>query len=437
MTETAVTHEEFKSDLVHVLAKRAPACRVELEVNAGSELVQKARRNAVKTVNKEVIFPGYRKGKAPDELVIKKYSPQVEKEVHNLLADLAFLEAQKHAKIPLLNNNSSIQFKMKKLEENQAELFFAFETEPELPVVDATLFVPKPVTRPEVADKQIDEAIHQMLYYYAQWTSITDRAIEDGDTILINLDTKDGENYTQVFDHIRFEVSKERMANWMKELVAGAKSGDVLFGTSRADETATDAEKAEFLPKEVRLTIVKVEKALLPTLDDAFAVKVGAPDVASMRKSITDMLNAQADQKVKEATREQINDFLVDTYSFELPQSLVDTEKKHRFDQLMQKDKFKKSWEKMSAEEKAQTEEKLIKESSQAVRLFYLSRKVISDGKIQITHQEVQDEAISTMRSFNVPETDKIPKEIYALALSKIILAKAQDHLLAAQQAAV
>jgi trigger factor len=435
VTLAEATLEEFKSDLVSARVKRDSACRIELEVTAASKLVQDARRHALKTVNKEVTFPGYRKGKAPDELIFSKYPQQVDKEIHNHLADLAFVEAQKQTKIPVLNNNSSISFKMNKLDENEAELSFSFETEPALPVVDAKQFTPKPVTRPEVGDKQIDEAIHQMLYYYAQWTPVLDRAIQDGDTIIIDLDTKNGETYTNVFNHIRFEVSKQRMANWMKELVAGAKSGAVLFGTSRADDTATEAEKEEFLPKEIRLTIIKVEKAELPVLDDAFAQKVGAPDVASMKKSITDMLNAQADQKARDAAREQINDFLVDTYNFDLPTSLVETERKHRFEQHMQNEKFKKSWEAMPTEEKGKIEAKLIRESAQAVRLFYLSRKVISDAKIQITHQEVQDEAVTTMSQFKGMEGDKIPKEIYALALSKIILAKAQDHLIEAQKA--
>jgi trigger factor len=428
--------EEFKNDQIQARILRGPSCHIELDVVAQAALVEKARRNAIKTVNKEVSFPGFRKGKAPEELVLKKFGAQVEKEVHNHLADIAYMEAQKLARVPLLNNNASISFKMKKLTETEASLSFSFETEPSIPNIDASLFEPKEVTRPEVAEKQVEEAIHQMLYYYAQWAPVTDRPIEDGDTILINLDTMEGEVATPVFDKIRFEVSKARMAEWMKKLVAGAKTGDILFGTSQADETAPEADKAEFQPKSVRLTILNVEKPALPELNDEFAQKVGAPDVASMRKSITDMLNGQADEKVKEGLRDQINDFLVEKYSFDLPASLVETEKKHRINQQMQNEKFKASWETMSEDEKKVAESKIVDESSQAVRLFYLSRKIVNDAKISITHQDVQDEAVATMRAFNTRNMDKIPKEIYALALSKIILSKAQDYLLNEQKKA-
>jgi hypothetical protein len=47
-----------------------------------------------------------------------------------------------------------------------------------------------------------------------------------------------------------------------------------------------------------------------------------------------------------------------------------------------------------------------------------------------VTHKEIQDEAIATLQSFGQQTVDKIPKEIFALALSKVILAKAQSAIL-------
>jgi FKBP-type peptidyl-prolyl cis-trans isomerase (trigger factor) len=130
--------------------------------------------------------------------------------------------------------------------------------------------------------------------------------------------------------------------------------------------------------------------------------------------------------------REQVNDFLIENYTFDLPQSLIETEKKHRFNQMMQEPKFKARWNKMSQEERKSLEEKLAAESAHAVRLFYLSRQIVQNLKIPVTHQEVQNEAISIYQSHggqNV-EIDQMPKEVYALALSKVILAKAQDYVM-------
>jgi trigger factor len=432
VTTTTHSHEELKNNDIQVTVHRKPSCRIELDVKVSKNIVNQARKAAIKTVSKEVALPGFRKGKAPDEVILKRYPNDVEKQLHKSIADIAYAEAQKLARIPLLNNNAQITFDLKKQSEEGAELIFTFETEPTIPSVDPKLFTSKPVDRPEVAEKQIEEAVRQMMFFYAEWTPVSDRPIQDGDYIMIDLDTIENDVPQKVFHHIRFEVSKERMASWMKNLVKGAKAGDVLEGMSEADDTATEEEKNEFKPKQVRLSILKVEEAILPELNDDFAKKVGAENVQIMRESIAKMLNDRADEKVKETLYEQVNDFLTEQYPFDLPATLVETEKKHRKQQLMQDPKFKANWDKMSQEEKEKLEEKLFIESSHAVRLFYLSRAVVHQARIPITHKEIQDEAISTMHSFghrNI-QADRIPREVFALSLSKVILAKAQEYIL-------
>ncbi len=342
------------------------------------------------------------------------------------------------AKIPVLNNNASVSFDLKKHTDEGAELTFSFETEPKIPAVEPRKFQPKSVKRAEVGEKEIDEAIRQMLFFYAQWKPILDRPVQDGDYIMIDLDTfepgQNGEEIAQrVFHHIRFEVSSARMASWMQRLVRGAKMGDVLEGMSEPDDTCDRRRKKQFKPKKVRVTLLKVEEATLPELNDEFAKKVGAADIAQMRESIANILNAQADEKAQNELREQVNEFLTEHYPFDLPQSLVDTERKHRHNQQLQDPKFKANWNKMSQEERRNFENQLAVESGQAVRLFYLSRQIVNEAKIPVTHKEVQDEAIAVLESHgnrNI-QIDQIPKEVYALALSKVILAKSQDYIIA------
>ncbi len=395
-------------------------------------MVQSARKKAIKTVNETFTHPGFRRGKAPESVVIEKFGSRVEQEFQSKLADEAYLEARKLAKVPVLNNNSKIIFNLKSASLDAAELEFTFETEPTIPAVDPKLFVPKAVTRPPVEEKQINEAIHQMRFYFADWEEVKDRGIQEGDYILINMDTAQG----KVFDHIRFEVSSERMAGWMKALVLGAKTGDILKGTSVPDEDASDEEKKNFEPKDVTVTILKVEFAKLPEINDDFAKKVGAENVEAMKKSVTDLLSKRADDKVQDELRDQVNDFMIDSYTFDVPQSLVDTEKKHRLDQLLSKPTSKKDWESKNEEEKKQVEVKYETEANQAVRLFYLSRKIIRDAKISITQEEVHSEIKTALGPQAVRSMDSIPKEYFAVALSNIMVRKAQDYVIQEQKQA-
>jgi len=424
---------EFKNDQLHAVVIRKPACRIEMRIKVAPPLIQSAKREAVKAVGKEVLLPGFRRGRAPDEMILKKFPSEIERETHNKLAEAVFAIARDLTKIPLLNNNARVTFDLQKMDANGAELLFTFETEPQIPSVDPKRFQPKPYDRPPVGDKEIDEAIRQMQFYFAAWNPVMNRSVQENDYVMIDLDTVEGDVLQRVFNHVRFEVSKERMAEWMQNLVIGAKVGDRLEGMSEPDANATEEEKRQFTPKKVLITIVKNEKATLPPLDDEFAKKVGARDIAHMRETVSDMLNRQADEKAREALREQVNDFLIGEYPFELPQSLVQTEKEHRFRQLMQIPNFQRDWERMPREEQASYEQRMTLESEHAVRLFYLSRQVVREANIGITHTEVQNEAVATLRAHGAQQQvslDQIPKEVYALSLSKIILARAQDHII-------
>jgi trigger factor len=432
VTQSSIENQELKNEFVSVKAHRKPDCQIELEVHAAPSLMQKARRAAIKKVGKEIVVPGFRKGKAPEEMVLKKYSVHVDREQKNELADLAFIEAQKLTRIPLLNNNAKITYQLHKETEEGAHLSFVFDTEPTVPEVDIAAFQPQAVAMAEVGDTQIDEAIRQLSFYYADWKPL-ERPIREGDYIMIDLDTVEHGVPTQVFHHVRFEVSEARMAQWMKRLVIGAMPGASIEGISEADETASEEEKREFNPKQVRITIVKAEEATLPPIDDAFAAKMGAPDVATMRQSITSALKAQAEEKVEGTLREQVNRFLIEAYPFDLPRSLLETEKNHRMNQLLEDPGFKKKWDAMPLEERKKVEDRVAAEATDAVRLFYLSRDTVRRAGLLVTHKELQQEAVATLRASN-PQAHQVSQEHLALAFSKVMLKKAQDHILKKNQ---
>jgi trigger factor len=418
-------HQTDVTTVVH----RKPACHIELEVKASPALVLAARKEAIKRIGKEVTFPGFRKGHAPEEVVVKKYSSAIESEWHKSIADAAFSAAQLQARVPLLPQ-SSVTFDLKKHSlADGAVIIFSFDTEPEVPTVDPKLFQIKPVKKDEVGDKQIDEAIHQSRFYFAEWNPVTDRGVQEGDYIMIDLHTIEDEPQ-KVFDHVRFQVMNERMAEWMKRLVIGAKAGDVLEGLSEPDANASEEEKAEFKPKKIRLTIHEVELPVLPELED-FARKMGTKDIPSMREAVRAALERNVEEKVQSQLRDQVNEFLIANYSFELPLSLIETEKNHRMKQLQNNPKYHESFDRMSAEEKKKLEENIYTESVQAVRLFYLTRQIVREAKIPVTHEEVQQEAAHSASAFGqTVDPQHLSKEVFALSLSKILLAKAQNYIL-------
>jgi trigger factor len=429
---TEKAKEEYKNEEVEVAVERKEGCQITLTVKSSNNCFKKAQKKAIKTVAKEVSLPGFRKGKAPDDLILKKHPKEVADQVQKDLANIVFSEAQNLAKIPLLSHNASVSFNIVDSSPDKGStMTFSFETEPNIPSVDPSNFKLKEIKRKDVGDTEIDEALRQALFFYAEFKDITDRPIKEDDYVIIDLASLEEETPQTIFADTRFELKDKSIAQWMKKLLIGAKTGDVIDGISQPDEDLPEEEKSKYENKKVRITVKKVEEITLPELDDEFAKKLGAKDVPEMKKSIAEMLNRQSDEKVALEKRDQVNLFLIDNFHFELPSSLVQKEKEHRLKQYQNDPKFRSNWNKMSKEEKEKTEKDIEKRAKNSIDLFYLSKKIVDEAKLSISQEEIEKEAqfmFNSQKEQN-PE-EKIPQENYAIALSKIMLEKAQDYIL-------
>ncbi len=412
---------------------KKPHCVIELEVKTDSSIVKKARKEALKDLKKEVTIPGFRKGKAPDDAVLKKYPEAVKDKWEKKLADLSFIEAHKTDKLPPLGSSSRIVFNLKDYSiEKGSEIIFTYETEPEIPKIDPKAYKPKEIKKTKVTKKEINEAIRQSRFFFAKWKSVN-REIKENDYIILDLESLDIDPPTKVFADTRFEVSDKSMAQWMKDIVLGAKVGDVLEGISKPDKDAPEKEKKAFEQKKVRVTIKKIEEAELPDLNDEFAAKLGSKNIEEMEKNIKSMLEKQAEEKEEKEKREAVNSFFL-TVKFELPSTLVKTELESRKQSLLKDPNFKSKYDKMTKEEKNDTEKDIQKHAEEAIKLFYITRKIIKDFNIQIPDEEIKQEALNILfmqsGKTQVPDSKNIPKDTYALALSRLVLKKAQDYIL-------
>ena len=425
---------EYKSDNVEVCVEHQADCIVKLDVKASPSLIKDAQKKAIKEVNKEVTLPGFRRGKAPEEMILKQYMPTVESAWQKKIADLAFVEAQKLIKIYPLNSSVTINFNLVSHSlEKGAELTFSYETEPTVPTIDIAQFKLPEMEKQEVDESKINETIRQAQFFYAKWTE-ADRPIKEGDFVIIDLETIDKEPPTKVFSNTRFEIKEKSIANWMRELLVGAKKGDVVEGISKPDDDAPEEEKAKFEPKKVRVTIITIEEAVLPELNDEFAKKLGAKSIEDMKENIKKILQNQLDGHLESMKKEEVNKFLLATYKFDLPASLIKSESKYRKDQMLNNPSFKKRWNGMKPEEKEEFEKTIQNQAKDAVSLFYLTRKIVNDANISITQKEVHDEIIRTAQETTPPgqqpNLKHISQELYALCLSRTIMSKAQEYIL-------
>ncbi len=426
---------EFSSDLVKIKAHFKPACKVELEVETAPSIVQEAHKKAIKLVGKEVTIAGFRKGKAPENLIEKNYPKQVESELEKAVSDLSFRESIKACKIPILNNELKIGYNMKShsLQEG-AKLILFFETEPTIPVIDPQTVTLKKVERPEVNDEKVEETIRQVRLFFAEWKKVDDRPIQEHDFVLLDVDIIEEEPARSLFSGVRFEVTDRSMAQWMKDLILGHHRGEVLEGTSVPDADAKEKDQ-DLTPKKVRVRIINVETAKLPELTDEFVTKLGVSSAPEMRKNIEKLLNDKADGHVKEKMREEVSEALLNDFKFDVPGSLIDREVRFRMQQLLQDSEYAQHWNSMTNEAKKRTVGSIAEQSEKAVRMFYLCRKILADAKITITPNDIPKIVDAPLDMLLGERRDVHPQgntEVHqAEAFSRLLLEKAEDYIIA------
>lgn len=432
--QTAPEAHEFKNDLVQFSVQRKPGCVVEFHVQASAAIVKSARQKAIRAVAKEVSIPGFRKGKAPDAMILKNHSSVVDKQWQEQIANSAYPECQKLAKVPLLSD-SRITFDMRQHSAEGATLILTFETEPTPPQVDPKALTLKSEKRPEVNEEKVNETIRQTQLFFAEWKNITDRPVQEGDFVLLDVDVIEEQPHQRLFSNTRFEVKDKSMAKWMKDLVLGQTAGATLEGVSVPDEDAKTEDKEALKPKKVQLHIKAVESATLPELDEKFFKQLGVSSLEEMRTNIERLLNNQADAHVKTQLREQVNEILLTQYRFDLPSALIHKEARFRLKQLFEDQQFRQYWEQMSEDDRKNAIKSISEQSEKALRMFYLCRKILHDAKVTISPDDLPKAPTTMLDALFTPNPYIHPpgqSEMHqAEAYSRILLEKAEDFLIA------
>lgn len=429
--------QEFSNESITVKVNKKPGCVVELDVRTTPTLLKPARSRAVKEVAKEVSFPGFRKGKAPDSIVLKEFPGQIAKKEQEIVANMAFQETQKIEKIPALLRDGKISYELKNYQADKgAEFVFQYETEPSLPEILPQEFKLKKVDRPEVSEDKIKETLRQIQFFFAQWTPVNDRVVQEGDFIILNVDViEDNGQESRLFSDTRFEVAPKSMAKWMRDLVIGLNIGESKEGTSYPDEDIKPEEKAEFKPKNARITVKTIETPNAPELDDKLAQQLGVTTLSELHEKVTLLLNEQADNHVKEQEREQASEFLLNHYTFDLPRSLTEKEAQFRLRQLMEDPQFKIQWDSFNPDQRQTFVTTLIQNSEKAVRMFYLCRKIVQEAKLNITPNDLPRPPANFVEALLRPRSDmhfNQGSEMHqAEAYSRLVLEKAEDYIIA------
>ncbi len=431
-------HKVLQNEHFSVEATEEGGCRYFVRITVKETAAKKGYTKAIKIVNKRISVPGFRKGHAPNQTVISRYSSYVEKEWKEILVGEAYQAAVELTGVYPLNKESISKPKIETLTQEGAVISLSYDHAPVVPQIDfSTLSLPK-MEKENIAEGRIDEILEEVRRSYADWEKIEGRCVESGDFVDITIDSLEEDPPKSIVKDRRFEMSDHRLAPWLKKLLLGLQPGAIVQGESEVDPDAEERIKQNFKPIRVRITLHSIQKMILPPVDDELAKKTGLTSLEELRHKIHDNLKKEAEELYTAKKMVALEDALLAAYPFDLPASLVASEKEIRLSKKIESLQAEHVAEMEIKERMPELENEVATTVDQALRLYYINKQIVKQGSIALTNQELNDEIARHFKenpSFYRNETDEQKTRVLVARMASALLQrKAKEYALAQLQ---
>ena len=296
-----------------------------LDIVVPSAEIEEQVKLKLKAAQKDSKLKGFRKGKAPMEVVTSIYGPEIRQEV---LWDLASKSFSKQAQEKDLKIVSRPNLVPEKLEEGKDAKFKAtFEVYPEVSLAKMNKISYKNYLC-QISDDDLDKTVQNLQKRLSQWEP-TDEISQEGDQVKINFIGKiDGEEFEGgTAEDFTVEIGSKSMIEGFEDGLVGLKKGDSKILELKFPE---DYGKKELASKSVNFEtqVNEVLKAKLPELNSEFFKSTGieADDINSYKAEVRckleeDLLNI-LDGKIKQS----LYDALLEANEFEVPSAMIESE---------------------------------------------------------------------------------------------------------------
>ncbi len=305
--------------------KKVDTNRLELVVEVSKEKWQETISSVYKKSAKKIAIPGFRKGKAPRNIIERYYGKEVfyEDAVNELYPE-AMEWAITEAGAEIVDNN--IDFDIDKIDENGLTFKAVITTKPEVELKEYKNLEAKK-EKQTVSDDEIMREIDAMRDRNARVVEVKDSPVKEGDIVDINFDgSVDGvhfdggkaENYSLTIGSGQFIDGFEEQLighNALEEFDINVKFPEDYGAENLAGKDAVFAIK-----------INEIKTIEVPELDDEFVKDVSeeANTVDELKAEIKEKILDAKNKAAEEDVENQLIDKIIEGMTAEIPESMFE-----------------------------------------------------------------------------------------------------------------
>ena len=405
-----------------------------LKITLPAEEVNKGFKKAVAKIAGQVNIPGFRKGKAPRNIIEMHYGKEaVKQEAFELVANQCYTEALEQEKlIPV----SDPKVEDSVFEENKdMELTIKVTLKPEVKLGDyKELHVEKEAV--EVTDEAVEEQVQGLRSRHAKMVEAEEGAvIEKGDFAIIDFaGTVDGEPFSGGEGKgYPLEVGSNSFIPGFEDQLVGLKKGD----STDVDVTFPE----EYFVKELagkqaifKVNVQDVKRKELPELTDEYvAANSDCKTVEELRASYKERMQKAAENNAQIAYEKALIDLAVANAEFEVPEIMIEDRVTQMIDEMRMSLEARKltleQYMQYSGIDMKQLRERQHDAAVENVKTDLVLDAIAKAENIQVSMEDVDSElsAISSQHGATLEDVKKIIKSngTMGLLLANILRRKA------------
>jgi len=316
---------------VNVSVEILGPCKRLMRVEIEAAKVEETFAEITHRFQREARLPGFRPGKAPKDMVAKRYETEVRDEAKQDLISKSYRQAIADQKLDVVGAPDIGEIEFAPGQKCQFTATLEIAPQFELPEYKGL------TARREagaVTPEDVERALRLLGERQTQFNTVA-RELKEGDVAVVNYTgTCDGKPITDTAPTARGLAEKK--AFWINvdktSFIPGF--GEQLIGMKAGDKrTITVDFPADFVTPQLagkkgvyEVELVEAKEKVAPALDEAFAKAYGAESMDKLREGVRADLQNEWNLKQNRSIRKQVVDNLLGRIKCDMPESLLEQE---------------------------------------------------------------------------------------------------------------
>jgi trigger factor len=299
-----------------------PESRVRVQAEVAAEEVERRVTEAARQLGRQMRVPGFRKGKVPPPIVIRRLGREavLDEALRRALGSW-YADAIEEAGISPVGEP---ELDMGELPQEGQPLSFSIEIGVR-PTAKLGEYKGLEVGRREavVEDQMIEQELERLRERFATLETV-DRPAENGDYVVIDyVGSLDGEPFEGGTGRDQLiEIGSGRLLPGFEEQLPGAAAGETRAAEVNFPEDY-QAEQLAGKTAQFEITVSEVKAKRLPELDDDFATEQGFDTLEELRGDLAERLKASEEHAIEHEFEQAVLEAAAAEAQVEVPEKLI------------------------------------------------------------------------------------------------------------------